>query len=294
MAKRILIIHNPEAGKGKQAQLAQVVRCLDERGAQITQISTQHSDDAEEIVRSECKADFDVIAVAGGDGTLQQVVNGLGEQSPPLALIPVGTANVVAIEMGLMRNGQMIDADLLADIILKGETKTICAGAINERLFVFTAGVGFDANVVAAVSSSLKKKIRKLAFVAAAIRTLFTYKYPLLSLSIDGQKYRGAGVIVMNGQYYGGNYTITPENNLADPGFAVLVLKRAGRMAGLSYLVSLAQGKLHKRQDVIYLKNVRLIDVTGPADLPCQADGEVSGHLPVQIRADVKQVELIV
>lgn len=269
-------------------RLVAVERILKTRRCNVTLHASASPADLMSFFRT-CEADdWDVVAIAGGDGTLMEAINVLAHDMPALAIIATGTANVVALDLGLM-----VKPDALADIILSGRSRPFCAARINDRLFTFTAGVGFDAVVVDRVSSSLKRRTGKLAFVLAAISTLVTYRYPVYKFTADNREYSGVGLIVVNGRYYAGKYLVAPENDLGNGSLCALILHKPGRIAALGYLLAMTLDRLHTRTDVSFLQNIRSIEVEGDAMTPVQVDGEIACHLPARITADAKRFDVL-
>ena len=289
MGKNILIIHNPAAGQKTADKVSAVARAIGMRGGRVVSRATTHPGHAEEILRAERNGSHDVIALAGGDGTLMEGVNGLepGDQQK-IAIIPAGTANVLALELGLPS-----DPGDLAEVILAGRTRPVETASLNGRRFVFTAGAGFDAQVVANVDSRLKRKAGKLAFVASAARTLAQYRFEPLEMDVDGQELSATGVIVMNGRHYGGPFVAAPDNDLGNGTLCVLALMRRGRLAALSYQAALGLGRLHQHPDVRYFSGVRAVNISSPAGAPVQADGDFAGHVPVSIIAGAGTVHVV-
>lgn len=288
MAKRILIIHNPMAGQRTTAKVNAVMAALRTRGAEVSVRATGFAGEAEQIVRA-CRGQFDVVAMAGGDGTLMEAVNGLmPADGQKIALIPAGTANVVALELGLPDG-----ADALAQLIIAGQTRRVETAAINGRRFVFTAGAGFDAYVVATVDPVLKRRLGKLSFVHAAIRAMVRYRFERFAVTVDGKAMDAAGVIVMNGRCYGGPFAVAPDNDLFSGKLAVLVLRNAGRVAALRYLAAMVLGRLHTSAGVDYVTNVSRVDIVRPAGAPVQADGDHPGFVPATICAGAGGVNVV-
>lgn len=288
VSKRILIIHNPAAGRGAATRLVAVQRALESRNCDVTLVATASPSQLSTLYRDFVTGDWDVVAVAGGDGTLMEAINGLARESPVLALIATGTANVVALDLGLV-----VGADALADVILAGRIRQLRAGRVNDRLFAFTAGVGFDAAIVARVRPSVKKRAGKLAFVLAAVDTLVAYRYPLYKMTIDNKVYSGVGAIIVNGRYYAGKHVVSPNNDLGNGCLCVVILHKPGRIAALSYSLAMLLGRLQSRSDVTFLQQVRSIEIEGEDVTPVQVDGEISCHLPVRITADAKRFDIL-
>ena len=289
MSKRILLIHNPAAGQRTTDRVNAVVAALRAHGGVVEIHPTTRAGEAGEIAAAGLRDAHDVIAVAGGDGTLAEVVNGLpADCAMPIAIVPAGTANVVAHELGLPPS-----ADQLAQLILSMRTRTIATGSINDRRFVFTAGAGFDAQVVANVDPVLKRQTGKLAFVVAAARTLASYRFDRIRVRIDGEESDSAGVIVLNGRCYGGPYVLAPGNDLGNGRFAVLVLRQPGRLSAVSYLAAMAAGRASSWRGIDVFEAVREVEIVSPAGLPVQADGDNAGVIPVSLRAGTGAVRVI-
>src|SRR5580692_5205822 len=166
MPRRVLIILNPDAGRvaARRRHLGRVVAALNRRGCAVEIREAARAGDAEHLARTAEPA-FDVIVAAGGDGTIAAVVNGVAAAPRPIAILPLGTANVLAAEIGLPRG-----AAALAQVIAEAPASFVWPGQIGGRLFLTSAGGGFDADVVAAVDRGLKRRGGKLAFVLAALK----------------------------------------------------------------------------------------------------------------------------
>ncbi|MEM9472761.1 MAG: diacylglycerol kinase family protein [Pseudomonadota bacterium] len=288
MGKRILIIHNPAAGRGAASHIAAVKCALETRQCDVTLIATASQSRLSALYRDFVADDWDVVVIAGGDGSLMGAINGLAGQPPVLALIATGTANVVALDLGLV-----VDAEALADVIVAGRTRQLCAGRVNNKLFAFTAGVGFDADVVASVSPSVKKLTGKLAFALAAVRTLIAHSYPVYKMTIDNKEYSGVGAIIINGRYYAGSHVVAPQNDLGNGRLCVVILHKPGRIAALRYGLAMLLDRLQSRTDVTFLQQVRSIEIDGDDTTPVQVDGETACHLPVLITADAKRFDIL-
>ncbi|MGH6930488.1 MAG: diacylglycerol/lipid kinase family protein, partial [Dongiaceae bacterium] len=155
------IVFNPTAGGRRRMRLEQTLELLRDSGCQISLQATAARGDAETIARTFCDTPPtpDLLVVAGGDGTINEAVNGMlsnGSASWPLALVPLGTANVLAAEIGLTTEPAAV-----ARTIARGATTRAYVGMANGRCFTAMAGVGFDAHVVANVDLRLKRRLGK-------------------------------------------------------------------------------------------------------------------------------------
>lgn len=288
MTLRILTISNPAAGQRRSNRLQQVVARLEAGGNAVTQMTTGSADELELIVSRAGRADWDRIAIAGGDGSLMAAVNGCSDNTPPIGLIPTGTANVVSLELGLPTR-----PDTLADTIVEGNTTTISVPKANGRRFVFSAGAGFDAYLVATVSRTLKKRLGKSAFAVAAIRAMKHYGFPKLDVVVDGEACSGIGVIIMNGSLYAGRYNVAPDRRLSDPKLSVLVLTNPGWRSAASYITAMVQGRLHAHSGVRFIRSATSVDVAGREQVAFQTDGDHADVMTLSARADTGNVRLI-
>jgi len=277
--RRALIILNPAAGRSRSSgrRLGRVVAALERRGcAVVVRRAGPESGDVERLAR-EAEAEFDIIVAAGGDGTLNAVVNGMAAAPRAVALLPFGTANVLAREIGLPR-----DAERLAELIARAPARPIWPGRVGDRLFLTMASSGFDAETVAAVNPRLKRHTGRFAFAWAIMVCLWRYRASELSVRVDGVLHPAATVIAAKGRFYAGRYVIAPSANLAEPMLDLVLFQRSGRLAVLGYLAALLLGSLPRRRDITFLRS-RAACVSAAEAVPVQADGEILGYLPVTI-----------
>ena len=277
--RRALIILNPAAGRSGSSRhlLERVVAALERRGcAVVLRRAGPAEGDAERLAR-EAEAEFDVIVAAGGDGTLNAVVNGMAAAPRPVAILPFGTANVLAREIGLPR-----DAERLAELIAAGPARPIWPGLVGGRLFLTMASSGFDAETVAAVNPRLKRRAGRFAFAWAILVCLGRYRACRLSVRVDGVLHPAATVIAAKGRFYAGAYVIAPSANLAEPMLDFVLFQRSGRLAVLRYLGALLLGRLPRRRDITMLRAKEAF-VSAAEAVPVQADGEIVAWLPVEL-----------
>ncbi|MBI2254572.1 MAG: diacylglycerol kinase family lipid kinase [Proteobacteria bacterium] len=295
MTSRIAIIFNPIAGRRRRLTLEDVCDRLTARGWAIDLRPTGARGDAERMARE--IADLpresrpDLLAVAGGDGTIGEAINGLSRSATglPIAIIPMGTANVLAAEIGLA-----VNADAIAAAIDARRSRAIYIGRANERAFTLMAGVGVDAHVVADLDIALKRRIGKGAYVWGAIKQLFRFGFPTYQVRIDGAPpINAASVIVAKGRFYGGRHVVAPKARLADPTFQICLFERRGTFHMLRYALALGLGRLPNARGYSILEGCE-ITITGPDGDPIQGDGDVLGHLPARIAIAPLPVQLIV
>jgi YegS/Rv2252/BmrU family lipid kinase len=286
-APRLLVIFNPVAGPSRSRRFQLTLARLRRRGCRITVKETLRRGDAEEIARTADLQDIDIVVAAGGDGTINEVINGLIDRDHPLALIPLGTANVLAAEIGLSTR-----PDDVADTIARGTPTPVCLGRVNGRWFSMMAGIGFDAHVVEAVSPALKRLIGKGAYVFESLIEIIRFRPVLFEADIDGERYRAATMIMANGHYYAGRYVAAPDAKLCDPHLHACLLTRASRWQCIRYSLALMTGRLHKLPDVQIIPAKR-IELLAPAGEPVQCDGDILGALPISISIAENPLEIV-
>lgn len=273
------IIHNPAAGQHGQRLFQAVLARLAAADCRITVHHTEGPGHASRLAEAAAKG-ADRLVVAGGDGTVNEVVNGLnGSDAPPVAIIPMGTANVLAAEIGLA-----IQTDLIVDTIRHGDALPITLGVIGDRRFVLMAGVGFDAHVVAGVDKALKRKIGKLAYGVSFLNQLRRSRFPTYDVTVDRARSEAASVIVTNARRYAGPHVIAPEADLRDPSFQVCRFLSHGRWPAIREGAALFLNRLRTGPHFAISSGRRIV-IDGPAGDPVQADGDMVATLPVEITA---------
>jgi YegS/Rv2252/BmrU family lipid kinase len=239
-----------------------------------------------------CNGPPDVI-VAGGDGTINEVIQGLAGTNARLAIIPRGTANVLARELGLP-----LDEEQAALVAARGKSRRIHLGlAIDEttgvsRHFALMAGIGIDASIVRRVQPSLKKRIGKGAFWVSGLSHLATWSPDPFTLEIEGREYTATFAAIGKGSRYGGDLAITPGARLDQPEFEVCIIETASRFRYLRLLsYAMREGMPRDNPAVQFVKTTRVL-ARGNAQV--QIDGELIGGLPMCFEIAPESLEVIV
>lgn len=270
---QIKLIANPIAGGNARPHIEQLCRHFSARGNHVDLFLTAKRGDAEAAARSARTGGYDRIVAAGGDGTLNEVINGLAPSTIPLAFIPLGTVNVLALEIGLP-----FDLLAAAEVAVSGVLIPVSLGQAGDRKFLLMAGIGFDAQVVRAVDSRLKRRIGRFAYVVAAVKALCHWQPPQLTVTLaDGSVESAEGAIIGNGRLYGGRFSLTPHACLAEASFEVLLLRRSSRLALLRAGLCALRHRLPAAKDGVLLRTSALT-IAGAA--PIQIDGDDFGDLP--------------
>lgn len=290
--RRLAIIHNPLAGQWRRRRYAALLQALRRDGWELREMPTLRRGDAERLAALVTPADGDMVVAAGGDGTINEVINGLmanqvGGRDLPLALLPLGTANVLAGEIGLSTDVRSITRCLLA-----GEARRIALGRANDRYFVIMAGVGFDAHVVERVDPALKHGLGKVAYVAETLRQFAHYRFPSFRVRVDGKSFEAASAVVANGRYYGGRLLMAPGANVEEATLQVVLFHHKDRLHAIKYALALLLGLLPRLPDVTRL-DAQQVRIEGPAGEPVQGDGDIIASLPADFTVTPRAINLL-
>jgi diacylglycerol kinase family enzyme len=230
-----------------------------------------------------------LVLVAGGDGTINGALNGLAPGTATLGVIPFGTSNVLARELGLLSRKEALER------IVRGRKRAACVGVVEKegasRYFLEMAGIGFDAFTVAGVTFLQKKKLGKLAYVFSAIRNLVDLDRELMRVCIDGEEHDCNSIIICNAAKYAGEFVLARGSDLFSPGLTAVLVKTARRRVYLKSAARLVTNCNLQCADVCVLQATEL---SIPGEKPIQADGDYLFRSPATIRAVPDFVELIV
>jgi YegS/Rv2252/BmrU family lipid kinase len=218
---KIAVIYNPNAGSGKIKKLLQIKERLSLNNS-VTIFDTQKPGDATEIARRECK-NFDIVVAAGGDGTINEVINGI-DKDTKLGIVPLGTANILAIEAGIKS-----DVKSICKLIEKGTTKKIYVSNINNKKFFLMAGIGYDGDIVHKMHPSLKKIFGKAMFGLLGLIEFFKLKKYNIKVEADYHTVSGNWVLVTNAKHYAGPYKITNSTNIFEDSMVCYVFRDLSR-----------------------------------------------------------------
>ena len=302
--RNALVIHNPNAGfrgAARRRQLDVARQILFSGGIEADLEETRGPGDATHIARRATAQGRQLVIACGGDGTLNEIVNGLAEQQNgrrvPLALLPGGTANVLAKEIGLPW-----DIPAAAKELVRGEVKEIALGLATpvrepskKRYFLSVAGAGPDGMIVYSIDLDLKARVGILAYWWQGAREVFRYKFPHFRV-VTGNKHLDASLVVVGRtKHYGGPFSITTEADLYAEQFEMMALTTQIGLRYLSYLPTLWLGKLRGSEGVHYWKSDRI--VCEPLDsnpVYAQVDGEPLARLPVEFKIVPRALRLLV
>jgi len=307
--RRLLVIHNPVAGRRRRKRFQAVLNLLETDGDELLLRATEGPGDATRLARRIEAGEADLVVAAGGDGTINEVINGLVAKgrpaSVPLAIVPLGTSNVLAAEIGLGTS-----PEAAARTIREGAVRPVSLGRITDadspdgRCFILMAGAGVDAHAVADVDPGLKRRFAQGAYVWAGLQAVFRSRGRRYRVEVDGVRHEAASVIVAKAAHYGGPFIVAREARLDDPRFQVCLFERAGFWPAGLYGVALALGRLDAAPGFTSVpgRKVRITappsgagdpSPTKPAE-PVQCDGDDMARLPVEIEVMPEALSLVV
>ncbi len=247
---------------------------------------TQHPGHERTLAAEAAAAGYTTIVAAGGDGTVNGVVNGIAGTNVRLGVLPVGTMNVFAFELGIPSQVEAAWA-----IIQAGHTRPIDLCMANQCHFVQLAGVGFDAEVVAQTTRESKLQFGPLSYVFSAAHVAGR-STPPLQIQTDHGRHEGRFVLVGNGRFYGGPLQFFQDARLDDGKLDLLIFKNSGHLDIARYFGSALAGWHTLQEDVEY---VQTTSATVASDPPVrfEVDGELSGLSPVQFQISKSPLQVL-
>ncbi len=292
---RALVIANPVSGQGRGASMgSELAEGLGRRGIPTTLLVTEAAGDAARACR-ELRHEVDLVVSVGGDGTLREVLTGLGERQASvehisIGVLPMGTGNALGVDFGLPR-----DVDRVLDVLLTGKSVEMDVADVNGKLSFLVTGVGLDAAVVKDVADHRKHgRLAKWHYVPAALRTFFKYQPRPLTVELDGEELRGEFVQVLasNLIHYGGVARISPGRVLDDGLFEVFLFRHGGRLRCLLHALRVFLRLLPGGS--IEMRRARRIKVSSRVPIPYHIDGDPMGQTPVEIEVTGVRYKLLV
>jgi YegS/Rv2252/BmrU family lipid kinase len=284
---RIKLIANPVSGGDARPRIQEALDLLQSYGAEVDLCLTGARGDARKASAQALSEGYDRVVAAGGDGTLNEVVNGVASPDLPIAFLPFGTVNVFAIEAGISTHVEQACA-----LAVQGMPRPITLGRINGELFLLMASAGWDAEAVAHVRPGLKRLIGRLAYVVSALEVLFLRSPEPIELILpDGSCHTGFGVVASNCRYYGGHYVVTPEASMFRDDLEICLLRQGGRLAMMKFAVSLLL-KRPLQSTLVEVKTLAGVELRGE-NVSVQVDGDVWGKLPARLEAVPRSVRMV-
>ena len=299
---KAIVIFNPTAGRDRGDSIAGRVQAnLASRGFEVELTGTSRPKDAARIAE-ESAGKADLVVAVGGDGTINEVTNGLsswaaGERSrgydvrPLLGIVPAGTVNVLALDLGIP-----FHTEKACDVIAAGKTVSLDVGKVNEHRFLLMMGAGIDALTIRNLDPKAKKRFRGLAFVSTGMRTGLVGPPPEFLVRVGGEEYRATFFVAGNTRYYGGRFGVTPKADPTD-GLLDLMIFQGTKRSSLAVFWLEVPTSLHlQNHNVLYLnaQEAELVPLDSEQVIWFQTDGELAGQLPARVAIEPHALDVLV
>lgn len=275
---RVRVVLNPLAGNAEDVRGVQAaMQIWQSRGWEVELTPTEYAGHAVELAREAAQAGYTLVTAAGGDGTVNEVVNGIAHTETALAVLPFGTGNVWVRELKL----PLVPQDAAATLA-DGHVVSLDLGRAADRYFLLMAGVGFDAAVARAVDPEAKRKLGMLAYIVQGVLAAREIRGTRCRIELDGRVVKGRVLMVVigNSRLYGGFVQITHHATLTDGLLDVAVINGQDARSAPLHLLSILLRRYNFNPDMNYYRarNVRISSAT-PLDV--QVDGDTIGTTPM-------------
>ena len=287
MKARLII--NPVAGKGQPVVLDGVLSYLASQGWEVDSRYTGCRGEGTALARQAIEDQCDVVIACGGDGTLNDVINGIVGSDAILGVIPLGTVNIWAREAGIPRKPLAA-----AEALVKGEVRRVDLGLAGDHCFLLMAGVGFDAEVARQLNPKDKQSLGVAAYLIKGVTTALSFTGTRVSVILDGRKLRRKMLlmIVGNTRNYGGIVEITTEAQIDDGFLDVCIFEGQGFFRKLTHLIRVF-GRHHRDDPEVEYFRVKSVSIRSSTPLPVQVDGDTIGTTPMTFRILPKALRVI-
>jgi len=286
--RKIFLIGNPAAGRNALKTIKEASAIIKSRGYDVKVLLTEKRGDAESFAR-EIAANQPLvpssqppplIIAAGGDGTYNEVINGIAQSDIPMAILPLGTTNVLAKELGIPE-----DIEEALDIALGAEAHDVRLGKITlsehiSRYFCLMVGIGYDADTVYGIKEKIKKYSGKGGYILSGLKTLAEWAPDKLTFTFDGKSLEGYSAIICKISKYAGNFRVAPDANIEKDNFCAFIMHGGRRRDILRYISGIIAGRHLKFKDITY-QEIKKMEVEGSAHV--QIDGDYLGITPAKI-----------
>lgn len=284
MNKKIVIL-NPAAHSEKASRLRQRIEAIS--GGVPVRLTSEHGD-ARRIAAEAVREGVGLIIAAGGDGTLNEVVNGIGHAAVRLGILPVGTMNVFATELGIPSG----NLEAAWRVIEAGNVLAVDLPRANDTRFVQLAGVGLDAEVVRKTTADSKRALGPLSYLLTLLQVAADKPSRVVLEAEGGRIVEGSFALIGNGRLYGGPFPVFKRASLNDGLLDVLVFQNQSHWDVIRYFQAIAFGTHPQLPDVDYFQTNQL-SITSAGDVPVELDGEVAGMLPCVFSVESQKLLVI-
>ncbi len=275
--------------------LQRSIELLDAKGINVDSIATTGPGHAAEIARSAVQRGADLILVAGGDGTINEAVNGMAHSDVPLGILPAGTANVLANELGIGNS-----MERAAGVLANTTHERIALGSIlseaefSPRYFLMMAGAGLDADIVYHLNPQLKEALGKVAYWIGGFSKV-GQRIPEFTVQADGRHYRASFALLSRVRNYGGDLEIAPTISLLDDEFEMVLFEGESSLGFLKYMLAVVAHRQRSMRGITILRT-RQAEFSAPEDskIHMQVDGEYAGLAPARVEIVPHALTLLV
>lgn len=271
---------------------------MDARGITVDSIATTGPGHAGEIARQAVDRGADLILVAGGDGTINEAVNGMANSHVPLGILPAGTANVLANELGIGGNMERAAAVLEAAV-----PERVALGLLSnqgvQRHFLLMAGAGLDADIVFHLNQRLKQLLGKGAYWIGGF-SKFGQRIPEFTVRTGGRQYRAGFALVSRVRNYGGDLEIAQTISLLDDEFELVLFEGESSLGFLKYMLAVVAHRHLSMRGVTILRTRQAEFSFSPSSnethpkIHVQVDGEYAGIVPARVEIVPSALTLLV
>jgi diacylglycerol kinase (ATP) len=302
----VALLVNPSAGPGwRRRRIAAVVEAARRRLPGLSVWPTNGPADAERLAAQAAEKRMGSLLVAGGDGTIHEALQGLAGTDTCLAPLPAGTANVLCRELGLP-----LDPVAALDRMLAGRPRRVTLGHVRSeagggaarrqttgphpinRRFVLMLGVGLDAAIVADVPGKVKRVLGAGAYFLQGFLTGMRYPFSEIRVTCDGETLSGTSLVIANARNYAGSFVLAPDAALTRPDLCLVLFEGKGPGAYLGHAFGVLRGR-HLDRAGVQVRHASAFTIEGIMPVPAQADGELSGHVPLTVTTEPRALLLV-
>jgi len=284
------LLYNPAAGRGRrrrERQLDRAAHLLDAYGIRVTRIPTTGPGSATELARAEVAAGRDLLIACGGDGTINEVVNGMAGSAVPLAILPAGTGNVLATHLGLPW-----DIWRAAEYIPRGVVRRVALGRAGSRYFICLAGAGSDGHLFYRLNQLPAGDLKYVRYFWEGYRQLWLYDFPWFEVRVNDEVIPATQLVVSRVKHYA--FPIAPAADIFRDDFEVCVISTRSRFRYLLYSFAVFADKLDAFPEVRRFRAQRLQAAPREGRVRVETDAESAGELPVEFAVVPEALSLVV
>jgi YegS/Rv2252/BmrU family lipid kinase len=291
--KRGILVYNPTAGqRDLRGAMSTLIDRMRGRGLELVNAPTSGPGDATRIVRAFLSRGIDLIAVCGGDGTVSEVAAGLDGSTVPLGLLPSGTSNVLALELGIP-----LELPRAEELLLAGVPTALRLAHAGERPFLLWTGAGLDARVMDRMSLTLKRRLGRWGITPTAYAEFFRYEFPRMEVEIDGVRQEATYVVVSRVSRYAGDWIITPESRPDSETLDVLLFAHRDLWKLFRLFQEMKRGRGgHLSNGLARVVRGREVTIRSLESYPVdiQVDGDCVLETPIRCRVGTEMVHILV